>query len=184
MGDEENGQAETFPQFIQEINHLGLNGYIQSGHGLIGDDQLRVHDNGAGNADTLSLAPGKLMGIAGGMLSDQPHQLQHLINFLINYFFVPFPLDDQPLGNDLADSHAGIQGSDWILEYHLDSGDQTALACFPQFILIPGFQPCFFLAGRCLDLWAVFGFQFFPALGGVLPVAVLFFFLSRLYQGF
>ena len=51
MGNEENGQAELLPQLVQQVDNLGLNGHVQRGHGLVGNDQLRVHDDAAGHAD-------------------------------------------------------------------------------------------------------------------------------------
>ena len=124
VGDEEDGQAEFLPQLVQQVDNLGLNGHVQRGHGLVGNDQLRVHDDAAGYADPLPLAAGELVGIPGSVLRHQAHQLQHLIDLLGDDFVVPLALNDQALGDDLLDGHTGVQRGDGVLENHLDLGDQ------------------------------------------------------------
>ena len=45
----------------QQGQDLGLDGHIQGGGGLIGDEQLRVAGQGHGNEDPLAQAAGKLV---------------------------------------------------------------------------------------------------------------------------
>ena len=56
MGDEQVGDAALLLQAAQQVEHLGADGHIQSRDGLVGNDELRLHDQGAGNADALALA--------------------------------------------------------------------------------------------------------------------------------
>ena len=41
MGDEQVSQAELLPQVQQQVEHLGLDGNVQSGDGLIADHEVR-----------------------------------------------------------------------------------------------------------------------------------------------
>ena len=53
-------------------------GYIQSAHGFIADNERRFHGNRPGDIDALALPPGKLVGIAVNHIGVEPdfsHQL-------------------------------------------------------------------------------------------------------------
>ena len=56
VGDEEVGDAALFLQVAQQVEHLCADGHIQRRDRLVGDDELRLHDEGAGDADALPLA--------------------------------------------------------------------------------------------------------------------------------
>ena len=56
MGDEHIGEMLLLLQFQQEVNHLGLDGHVQSGNGLITDHKFRPQSQRAGNANALPLA--------------------------------------------------------------------------------------------------------------------------------
>ena len=43
MRNEENRQSELTLQFIQQIQYLRLNGYIQGGNRLVTYDELRIY---------------------------------------------------------------------------------------------------------------------------------------------
>ena len=64
MGDKEIGQAQLLLQILKHIHNLRLNGNVQCGDRLVTDDKLRVHSQGARDADSLALAAGKLVRIA------------------------------------------------------------------------------------------------------------------------
>ena len=73
VGDEQIGQTQLLLHVLQHIDHLGLDGHVQGGDGLVAHDELRPHRQCPGNAHTLLLAAGELMGIAVGVLGVQPH---------------------------------------------------------------------------------------------------------------
>ena len=56
MGDEHIGEMLLLLQFQQEVNHLGLDGHVQSGNGLVTDHKFRPQSQRAGNANALPLA--------------------------------------------------------------------------------------------------------------------------------
>ena len=53
---------------LHQVDHLCLNGYVQGGDALVGDDELGLHDQRSSDAHALALAARKLMRIAGSML--------------------------------------------------------------------------------------------------------------------
>ena len=67
---------ESLPE--DEIHAIGeeirkaTDGHIQCTDGLIGNDELRLHDQGPGNADALALSAGKFVGEAGGIPAADP----------------------------------------------------------------------------------------------------------------
>jgi len=121
VSDEEVGDVPLFLDMAQQVEHLSADGHIQCADGLIGHDELRLHDEGAGNADALALAARELMGETGGKLRQQAHVQQSLTHF-------GFPLGSgevgpdvhQALAHDVADLCALVQGGLGILEDHLN----------------------------------------------------------------
>ena len=119
--DEQVGDAAFLLQMAQQVEHLGADGHIQCRDGLIGDDELRLHDEGAGDADALALAAGELVREAGGKFGQQADIQQCLADFF-------FPLGSgqvgpdvhQALADDVAHLGALVQGGLRVLEDHLD----------------------------------------------------------------
>ncbi len=71
VGDEQIGQRPLALEPEEQVEHLRADGDIQRGDGLVGDDELRLHDQGACDADALALAAGKLVREAAGKLRQQ-----------------------------------------------------------------------------------------------------------------
>ena len=61
--DEEHGEAEGAAQGAEEVEHLGLDGDVECGGGLVGDEQAGTVDDGHGDEDALALAAGELVGV-------------------------------------------------------------------------------------------------------------------------
>ena len=55
MGDEKIGEVSLCLQINQQIQNLGLDGYIQRGDGLVADDKAWIRGQRAGNAQPLPL---------------------------------------------------------------------------------------------------------------------------------
>mgnify|MGYP006900717337 CR=1 FL=1 len=68
MRNEQVGRAGLLLDILHQVDHLRLNGHVQRRDALICDDELGVHDEGAGNAHALALAARELVGIAVGVL--------------------------------------------------------------------------------------------------------------------
>src|SRR5208282_2805871 len=66
--DEEHRQSEFVAKVVEQVEDLLLDGDIESGGGLVGDEQLRAVDDGHGDHDALAHASGELVRIAAGAL--------------------------------------------------------------------------------------------------------------------
>src|SRR5437879_7149425 len=64
--DEEHGQAELGAKFSEQVEDLGLDGDIERGGGLVGDEQLRAIHDGHRDHDALAHAAGELVRIVAG----------------------------------------------------------------------------------------------------------------------
>ena len=73
-----NNRSTLFIQFCQQIHHLSSVLGVQVTGRLIGEDYLRIADNGAGNGYTLLLTAGKLLREVFGTVADV-HPLQNIL---------------------------------------------------------------------------------------------------------
>ena len=64
VSDEQHRQVESGAQLVEQIQHLLLHGDVERGDRLIGNDQLRLHRERAGDADALALAARELVRVA------------------------------------------------------------------------------------------------------------------------
>ena len=80
MGNKEEGDAEFFLKGQKEVDDLGAYGHVEGGNGFVGNDDLRVHRQGAGDADALALPAGELMRITDGHCGVQIDALQQFPN--------------------------------------------------------------------------------------------------------
>ena len=125
MGNEHIRRSGLLLNILHQVHHLRLNGNVQCGDTLIGNNQLRVHDQRAGNTDTLALTAGKLMRETCGMLRRKAHLLQDLCHFFLALVKRRVHMMDiQSLCNNIHDLFAGIETRHGILENHLHIGTQ------------------------------------------------------------
>ena len=85
-----------------------MDGDIKSGHWLIGDDKLRLHDDGAGDADTLTLATAEFVWVTCRVLWDKADELKDSLDFLVDIFLIFDSVDDEAFRDDVADGHTRI----------------------------------------------------------------------------
>jgi hypothetical protein len=63
VGNEEIGETlHAFLEFLEEVDDLGLNRYVEGRDRFVADDEGRFTGKGAGNGDPLTLSAGELMG--------------------------------------------------------------------------------------------------------------------------
>ena len=65
MGDQHQGHAQAFLHIFQEVQDLRLNGHVEGGGRLVGDQDFRLVGQRHGDHHPLALAAGQLMGIVG-----------------------------------------------------------------------------------------------------------------------
>ena len=85
-----------------------MDGDIKSGHWLIGDDEFRLHDDGTGDADTLTLATAEFVWVTGAMLWDKADELEDAVDLVVDVFLVFDAVDDEAFRDDVADGHTRI----------------------------------------------------------------------------
>ena len=124
VGDEQVGDAAFLLQAAQQVQHLCTDGHIQCADGLIGNDELRLHDQRPGDTDALALSAGKFVRKAGSKFRQQAHVPQSL-----PYSLLPLgggevgPDVLQALAHDVAHLGALVQRGLRVLKDHLDLFD-------------------------------------------------------------
>jgi hypothetical protein len=68
VGDEDDGGAHVRAQGAQQVKDLGLDGDVEGGGGLVGDEELRDAGQRHGDHDALGHATGELVGVGVGAL--------------------------------------------------------------------------------------------------------------------
>ena len=126
MGDEKKRQLELRLDLIQQVDHLGLDGYVEGREGLIGHDDLRVEDEGPGDPDPLTLSAAELVGISVDLFGTEPHFLHDGLDPRQPFFRGQLKMPPQPLPHDLFHGHAGVQGRIGVLENDLHRPPQGA----------------------------------------------------------
>ena len=71
-----NAMPRSLAQILQQVHHLGLDGHVQRGHRLVGDDHLGLDRERPGDADALPLAAGELVRVPVVVLGVQADPLQ------------------------------------------------------------------------------------------------------------
>ena len=119
VGDEQIGEPQFLLEPVQEVHHLGLNGYVQGAGGFIAHDEFGVYRQSSGDTYALSLAPGEFVRIAVGMFLSEPHHLQKFLYPPEACFSRGQVVDVNAFRNGISYGHPGIQGGVGILKYHL-----------------------------------------------------------------
>ena len=128
MCDEEHGDAQLAPQIVQKVDDLCLDGDVERGDGLVGDDELGLHDDGSRDADTLALTARELVRVSSCVLADEADLFEDVIHLLVDEVLVLDTVDDEAFRDDVAHGHTRVQRSDGILEDHLDAVDDALAA--------------------------------------------------------
>ncbi len=120
MGDEQVGEAELVLQVFEEVNDLGLDRNVQRRDGFVGDDEVGVRGEGAGDPDPLSLAAGELVRVPVGEVGIESDRLEQLLDPLGALILRDQPVDLHRLRDDVADRHPGVQRGVGVLKDHLE----------------------------------------------------------------
>jgi hypothetical protein len=116
---EEVGQPEVGLQVDQEIQDLRLHGDVQGGDGLVGDDQARMHGQGARDADPLALAAAEGVGKPPHVLRSQSHAAQEVGHARFPVTPARHAVHEQRLAHEVEQRHPWIERRERVLEDHL-----------------------------------------------------------------
>ena len=118
VGDHDDGHAQLFLQFLHQFQDLRLDGHVQSGGGLVGDEDVGLAGQGHGDHHALPHAAGQLIGILlhalGGLV--HAHQGEHLdgAGLGLGALFVRVQTDG--LFQLVADGEHRVQAGHGVLE--------------------------------------------------------------------
>ena len=132
---EDHGKAELGLKVVKQLDDLLLDGNVQSGRGLVADDQLGIAGKGHSDQNALTLTTGKLMRIAlERTLGVEAHELQELLG----------ATGAAALGELLhlgGNEHGGVERGQGVLIDHGDIGTAQAepllLAHLEQIAALP-----------------------------------------------
>ena len=132
MGNKQIGGTEALLSIPQQIKNLRLHRGIQSGYGLVADDQIGAGDKSARHGDTLPLPAGKLVRIAP-LHTCKANGGENLGHGTPTGFRRQFPLRAVPacqrrkrFFHGLPDAHPGVQRGKGVLKDHLHAPCQWA----------------------------------------------------------
>ena len=157
VGHEEQREAEILLEIDEQVENLGLNREIQSGHRLVAHDEGGVGGQGPGDADSLALSPGELVGIAVGRRRGQAHPVQQIPHQGVQS--APGVGAELPgaLADNILHHHVGVQAGPGILKNHLNlpaaplqapAVHHQDVAVSRQIVGLPLQPPDFALQGR------------------------------------
>ena len=117
---------EAVLEAAEGVEDLGLDGDVQGGDRLVGDDQVGLAGEGAGDADALALAAAELMGEAAGLGGVEADEFEKLVEAAANLGCAAHPPDAQGKADDLLDGLVGVEGGEGVLEDHLHARTEVA----------------------------------------------------------
>ena len=122
VGDDDQRRAEALPQLVQLLQHLGLDGDVQGGGGLVADEDVGVAAHAHGDHGPLLHPAGKFMGILFDPLFriGNIHPAQQLHRLLKRLFFLHPLVDAQGFGDLVPNGHHRVQGGGCLLKDHTD----------------------------------------------------------------
>ena len=113
-------QVTLFLQLIHQVQYLCTHGYVQRGDRFVSDDELGLHDQGAGNTDTLSLTAGEFVRESAGKFRQQTYFGQGLFHTSGALGFGKAGDIGETFADNIVYLGTLVQGSDGVLEDHLD----------------------------------------------------------------
>ena len=104
MGDKQISNLFFSLELLQQIENLCTDRYVQCGDRLIGYNQLRLHNHGTGQTDTLALSAGELMWVTGQVLRQKTNLVDHVLYLFHTVCLVLVQMEVvKTLGYDIID---------------------------------------------------------------------------------
>ena len=118
MGHEHIGQAHLLLQVHQQIQHLRLNGHVQSGNRLVAHDEFGIQGQCPGNTHSLAAAAVHFMGVSHPQPVLDANQIHQFLCPLLDLLAGEASCFLQGLPDGFFHAVAGIQGGVGILEHN------------------------------------------------------------------
>lgn len=157
VGDEDDGHVEIPAELGEEVHDLLLDGDVEGGGGLVGDEELGLGAEGHGDHDALLHAAAELVRVGVETLAgiDDAHFVEPLDDFVIASGFGDIgAMQGEGFANLGADGEDGIEGGGGLLEdvgdFFAADGAQLALVHLEDFVAIERHLACGDAGGR---LW-------------------------------
>jgi hypothetical protein len=125
VGDEDVGEVELVLDFVEEVEHLGLDADVEGRHRFIEHDDLGSERERAGDTNSLALSSGELVRIAVAVFGEQTNSGEK-VGDAVGGFFLRHAVDAHGLADDVANGNARVERGVGVLEHHLDLATQFA----------------------------------------------------------
>ena len=118
VGNQENGGASLLLEAAHELQNLRLNGHIQRGSRLVGNNQIWLTDHGGADHHPLTQAAAELMGIAvvPALRLRDPHAAEHLDYLALRLIPAEVLVEHQHLRNLGARLDDGVETAHGLLK--------------------------------------------------------------------
>ncbi len=123
VADEDDGGAGAGAELDEQVEDLRLDGDVEGAHGLVGDDDLGLGDQGAGDDDPLPLAAGQRPGADVEAVQGQVDELGGVADPLLRLGArgpLAVAAEERP-GDALADGVAQVEEADRVPADDLDA---------------------------------------------------------------
>ena len=107
--DEKHRKIELLLKCQQQIEYLGLHGYIERRDRLVGDEKTRLGGQSAGDGNPLTLSPAECMGKSTLVRRSQPDHLQQFAHAVVDGPSLGHLMKHKRLADDVANVHARVQ---------------------------------------------------------------------------
>jgi hypothetical protein len=138
--DEEIADAELLLQVLHEVEHLGLHGYVERTHRLVGDDELGARDEGACDGDALALSARELVRVLVHVCCAQADRCQCFGSAFALHGAAGFGQRFERLGDDARHGLARVERAVGVLEHHLEIAPRGAQLGLGQRMQIATFE--------------------------------------------
>ncbi len=120
VGDEDDRHVHFFLQLADKLKYLRLNGHVERGGGLVGNEQGRLAREGHGDHDALAHPARKLVGIAFQHLFGlgDAHQLKHPQGFGLRLGAAEALMEHDRLGHLHPHGEDGVERGHGLLKNH------------------------------------------------------------------
>ena len=120
VGDEHEAEVHFAHELREEVEDLRLDGHVEGGDGFVGDDDLRLEGERAGDGDALALATGEFMRIFLHETRGEADGAHEGSDAGVDVGGAAHAVDEERLGECIENSHTRVQRSVGVLEDHLE----------------------------------------------------------------